>query len=191
VSIIRYHKISYYFTVAMKKNKFILDKLLLESQKAAHILFTESKVIAKWPEIIIYLQEIEGGVDTIQVAKQEYGARTIANKIQASDIIKQINSYVQIVLLDETIIPLNTYQSIYEEKVKSRGEIWIIHKGDPDSFPSNPHAHNYDAGVKPHLGNGYLFHGKKEVGRIKPKHLQMIRQKIKGIALPALKINMN
>jgi len=175
----------------MKKNKAILDKLLLESQKAAQILFTESKVIAKWPEIIICLQEIEGGVDTVQIANLEYDARTIAKKIQASDLIKQMSSYIQIVLIENSVIPLNTYLSIYEEKIKSRGEIWIIHKGDPDSFPSNPHAHNYDAGLKLHLGNGRLFHRKKEVGRIKPKHLRMIRQEVKGVALPALEINMN
>jgi hypothetical protein len=41
------------------------------------------------------------------------------------------------------------------------------------------------------FGNGYLFHGKKEVGRIKPKHLRMIRQKVEGVALPDLETNMN
>jgi len=175
----------------MKENKVILDQLLLEAQKAAHILFYESKVITKWPEIFLSLQEIDGVEDLVQIAKQEYDARTIASKIQASDIIKRMNSYIQLVPLENSIIPASIYQSLYEERIKCKGDIWIIHKRDRDPFPSNPHAHNYDAGLKLHLGNGYLFHGMKDVGRIKSKDLLAIRNKITGVTLPELEIDKN
>lgn len=34
------------------------------------------------------------------------------------------------------------------EVVNHKGEKWVLHKYDKDIFPSNPHAHNYDANVK-------------------------------------------
>lgn len=36
----------------------------------------------------------------------------------------------------------------------------VAHKYDRDTFPSNPHAHNYDRKLKMHLGTGDLYAGK-------------------------------
>ncbi len=103
------------------------------------------------------------------IAKQEYTARDIANKLQAPNLISKMNKYHQLVVLESSVIPPDVYQSLYEERIKTKGEIWIIHKTDKDDLPSNPHAHNDDTGLKLHLGNGRLFQRMKEVGRIKMK----------------------
>lgn len=175
----------------MKENKAILDQLLSESQKAAYILFYESKVITKWPEIFLALQEIDREENIVQVAKREYDARTIANKIQESDLIGSMRNYLEIIPFEKSIVPESIYQAIYEEKIKRKGDIWIIHKNDRDPFPSNPHAHNYDVGLKLHLGNGCLFLRSKKVGKIKIKDLLAIRQKITSVNLPPLEKRVN
>jgi hypothetical protein len=51
-----------------------------------------------------------------------------------------------------------------EEDYRIAGEIWRVHKGDPDPLPSNPHAHCIDGsncfkGCKLHLGTRQLFTG--------------------------------
>jgi hypothetical protein len=57
-------------------------------------------------------------------------------------------------------------QFIEEPDVAVDGEIWRIHKSDPDPFPSNPHAHYLDGhrrfiGCKLHLGTAQLFRNTK------------------------------
>jgi hypothetical protein len=81
---------------------------------------------------------------------------------------------------------LITFQ--FDECIKSKGDIWYIHKNDKDYFPSSPHAHNYKDHVVLHLGNGNLFQRRKECGKIKRKDLINIRRKVKGIKLPILEI---
>jgi hypothetical protein len=52
--------------------------------------------------------------------------------------------------LEESIIPPGVPILLTEVKIKQRGEIWFVYKNNADPFPSNPHAHNYDRGLKMH-----------------------------------------
>lgn len=59
---------------------------------------------------------------------------------------------------------------ILEEDFAGGGEIWRIHKNDPDPFPSKPHAHCIGGatrfvGCKLHLGTAELYKGQKALGR--------------------------
>ena len=63
---------------------------------------------------------------------------------------------------------------------------WVVHKNDPDPFPSDPHAHNYEADLKLHLGNGELYNGSKCVGKIPAKKFKELRSSFKSISLPPL-----
>lgn len=92
------------------------------------------------------------------------------------------------IFLEDTIIPDNVFRLLYEEELKHNGEIWLIHKYDRDPFPSNPHAHNKESGLKLHLGNGELYFKRKLVGKIKRKDLLTIRSLTKAIKLPELLI---
>ena len=87
--------------------------------------------------------------------------------------------------LSESIIPDGVVRAIYDQQVKHNGEIWMVHKNDADPHPPIPHAHNYDANLKLHLGNGDLYDKKKIVGNVGKKSLIAIREKIVGIDLPA------
>tara|TARA_R110002072_G_scaffold82384_1_gene187768 strand:+ start:77 stop:472 length:396 start_codon:yes stop_codon:yes gene_type:complete len=82
----------------------------------------------------------------------------------------------------------------FEKDYKVNGEIWQVHKGDADPFPSRPHAHcvggrDRFVGLKLHLGTRELFHGskskelflgKKQFGRL----IELIQPKFPEIQLP-------
>lgn len=90
--------------------------------------------------------------------------------------------------LKETILPDNIEQRFVEALIKHGGEVWVVHKNDADPFPSNPHAHCYEKGLKLHLGNGKLYLGAKHVGKISKKKFISLRGKMKHIDLPILSI---
>jgi hypothetical protein len=97
------------------------------------------------------------------------------------------------IILEESIIPSGFDDSLIKAYLKFKGDKWIVHKNDQDTFPSNPHAHNYDTNTKLHLGSGQLFRAKTVCGQIKTKDLislrQLIQQRLPSIALPKLKSN--
>lgn len=91
---------------------------------------------------------------------------------------------VEVVTLHESILPDGVARRLDEQIVKVKGERWEIHKFDADPFPSNPHAHNLDSGLKLHLGTGELFRKRACVGRITVKRLLQLREKVNAVALP-------
>ncbi|HHF3044328.1 hypothetical protein WMQ59_22555 [Vibrio diabolicus] len=94
----------------------------------------------------------------------------------------------EVVYLDESAIPCDTERAIEEELVKFKGERWVIHKNDADPFPSSPHAHNYEARLKLHMGNGDLYNGTELVGKMNKKSFIKLRNSFKKVQLPTLEI---
>lgn len=89
--------------------------------------------------------------------------------------------------LEDGIIPEGTARLLTEKTVKVKGEVWRVHKNDADPWPSNPHAHNYDAGLTLHLGTGELFDSnRKSVGNIGAKKLSAVREKLSALTLPPI-----
>ena len=91
----------------------------------------------------------------------------------------------------ETTIDLISaeYLMQYKVKIKSKGLIWHIHKYDADPFPSNPHAHEIDSGLKMDLSNGDCYKKTKFIKRIKKKELLIIRKEAeKNFNLPKLEL---
>jgi hypothetical protein len=90
--------------------------------------------------------------------------------------------------LPESPIPPGTPQRMDEATVRRFGCVWRVHKNDPDPFPSRPHAHNLESGLKMHLGTGQLFLRGRDTGRkIEKKHLDVIRAELlrRGVRLVA------
>ncbi|MCX6235238.1 MAG: hypothetical protein NT175_11070 [Bacteroidetes bacterium] len=76
---------------------------------------------------------------------------------------------------EDCIFPDNLPKNIYEAEIKAKGQVWEIHQDDKDKFPSNPHAHDYETGLKLDLSNGNLFRKRKWVDSINKKKLMVIR----------------
>ncbi|MFC0776961.1 hypothetical protein [Flavobacterium sp. HJSW_4] len=91
---------------------------------------------------------------------------------------------------DDGIFPEGVKSSLREKQIKVKGEIWELHKNDADPFPSNPHAHNYETGLKLDLSNGNLYKKKNIDSSINKKKLLNIREKFtnEGFTMPNLSI---
>jgi hypothetical protein len=81
-----------------------------------------------------------------------------------------------------------------EKDYRVAGEVWRVHKGDADPFPSKPHAHCIGGakrfvGCKLHLGTAELYSGNKASGRFLyckqfDALIELIRPKFPRLILP-------
>jgi hypothetical protein len=78
---------------------------------------------------------------------------------------------------EECIYPKGIPTNLYEKQIKVKGQKWELHKNDDDPFPSDPHAHNYETGLKLDLSNGNLYKKKVLMDSINRKTLIEIRNK--------------
>jgi hypothetical protein len=131
----------------------------------------------------------------VDLLKLEDAVALLSLNLTEERIVSSLKSYnfdrlfpetVEDVLFDSPITPSGTRRHLAEVTVRSRGEVWRIHKNDADPWPSNPHAHNLDTGQKLHLGTGELFLKRKMVGKITQKSLLSIRSKVTKCKLPPL-----
>jgi hypothetical protein len=88
--------------------------------------------------------------------------------------------------LENSILPDGIEKLLLEQKIKVKGEIWVIHKNDADPLPSTPHAHNYDSGISLHLGTGEFFDKRVSKGFLDCKKLKFLRGQITFHTLPTL-----
>lgn len=83
---------------------------------------------------------------------------------------------------------------IVEDDYRVAGEVWRVHKGDADPYPSKPHAHCVGGakrfiGCKLHLGTAQLFKSSRPLGRfLAPQNFErllvLIRPKFPGVEFP-------
>lgn len=100
-----------------------------------------------------------------------------------------MDTMIEEVELDHSPIPSQCRRRLDEVTIKRDGQIWRIHKNDSDPFPSNPHAHNVESGLKLDLTNGKLYYKNTDTGKsISKKDLLAIRDKMTKIAPPPLAI---
>jgi hypothetical protein len=162
-----------------------MNQLLINSIVATEVLLKKHCVITQWPEVILGLKEATGQ-DLEEIASQKLTPENIIDILVKSEFISNSPKANDVIVIDENIIPEDTFQSLYEETIKSKGNIWVIHKSDADPFPSNPHAHNKETGLKLNLGSGDLYNGKRHCGKVSMKNLNIIRNKMKNITPPPL-----
>ena len=129
---------------------------------------------------------IDRGQTVQEVAAHIWTVETLTDTLGQCASIASLPEVLAVAEFDESIIPEGTERSLFEEKVKHKGEIWFIHKYDVDPFPSNPHGHNHESNLKLHLGNGNLYMGKRVVGTLSRKNFEGLREKVKHIDLPPL-----
>lgn len=80
-----------------------------------------------------------------------------------------------------------------EEDYPIAGEIWRVHKSDPDPYPSDPHAHCIEGkhkGKKLHLGTAQLFtHDNKPTRHFLQQHqfdrlIDAVQRKFPDVRFP-------
>jgi len=138
------------------------------------------------PEQVLMALCIDRNRSVEDVASVSWNEESLAGELKECRSIIDLPPVIAIAQFDASIVPQGTEQDIYEERVRHKGELWFIHKHDADPFPSNPHAHNYESGLKLHLGNGNIYRRTALVGRLTQKVLLELREKVKHVELPPL-----
>jgi hypothetical protein len=138
------------------------------------------------PEALLVALVKQAACSVDELAEMDLPFELIKLLFEQSDEYKLTPKYIAIAEMDESIIPNDVERAILEQYVKHKGEIWVIHRNDADPHPSDPHAHNYEACLKLHLGNGDLYKKTTVVGNVGKKALLALREKISNIELPPL-----
>jgi hypothetical protein len=136
----------------------------------------------------IYIQTDEkNNYDWIgDVYENRYSLDEVKVLLQDFDF-KDLNRTIECV---EDFIPKDLRIN-YKVRIKTKGNICVIHKNDKDPFPSNPHAHILDSNIKLHLGNGNCYRKREFIYKINKKKLVDIREKALNVIdyeLPVLEI---
>jgi len=159
------------------------------SADAREILSQLSGINIDSGEIQWALMEILHTDEPTDLLEKDYTADGMVELLRTFDFRKYHPEILAEILMDESIVPEGTPRLLTEVTVKHKGERWIIHKNDADPFPSNPHGHSPDVGLKLDLSTGALYRKRECVGKITKKNLEVIKQKAeqRGCkALPAL-----
>lgn len=177
-----------YIYICMMEQK--LKKYLEEADKAIKKLSEEKAVQISHLDFQIALGAKLGydQNDSHYVASNDLTSEQMYELLKTNTFEKPI--VLAEIIFFESIIPDGIPISLNEQEIKSKGEIWVIHKYDADPFPSNPHAHNKLTGYKVHLGTGELFDYKNKPlnASISKKDLIALREKVKNVTLPTLNI---
>jgi hypothetical protein len=163
-----------------------IESFLAALAEAIPRLQASSPITIDDASVEVALVDVQGVEDGPDLLEEEWTAERIVSRLQSYDFRKLHPVLLEQIQLEASIVPAGVIRNLREERVKSNGEVWVIHKNDADPFPSIPHAHNYESGHKLHLGTGELFIRKECVGRIKKNDLLMLRSKIKYRPLPDL-----
>jgi len=127
------------------------------------------------------------GLSLDELAATTLTRQDIKKHLLDSLVYRQLIEFIpQAVRLDESILPQPDQIAVLDEKVRIKGEIWLIHRYDADPFPSNPHAHHAGTGLKLHLGNGRLYRKREFHSVLARKKLILLRERITKVPLPPL-----
>ncbi len=121
----------------------------------------------------------------------------IERNLSSDDMINLLRSYdfrqlqpeiLASVELDESILPDGIKRRLTEAEVRTKNQIWVVNKYDPDKFAI--HAHNLESGLKLDLSDGLLYdaHNNPTKKTVRCKKLLMLRSRFAAlnIALPPL-----
>lgn len=106
----------------------------------------------------------------IDLLDRQLSSAEIVRELASFDFRRLRPQLLEQVELQASIIPDGVQRLLSEERIRLRGEIWMVHKNAADPFPSIPHAHNSSSGHTLHLGTGKLYLQRDEVGRVSRKH---------------------
>jgi hypothetical protein len=138
---------------------------------------------------IVNALEYESMSDTDQIK----GKDKMLSEAPTETLVGETNEYVDVTVGDSQWV---TAEGLFflEEDFRVSGEVWRVHKGDADPYPSKPHAHciagaNRFVGCKLHLGTRELYRGSKSLGRYLHQKqfdvlIELIRPKFPGLTLP-------
>jgi hypothetical protein len=174
-----------YMTELSKDHKEKIIKLWNDSPLFCAYIEEQLSIRIPPADLIVALME-STGLDFKELAQDEWTNEKILTTVKTTTWLSKFPVIQEEAIVEVSIIPNEVVRGINEEQVKFKGEKWIVHKNDADPLPSRPHAHNYESGLKLHLGNGNLYDGTRIAGAITCKNLKHLRGLFVNTAMPTL-----
>lgn len=166
----------------------LINSFIVEGETAARVLAARRALPIELVHVENALVETLSLSEPTDLLDFELTRHEIVSVLSAFDFRAYFPVLLAEIAFRNSIIPASVPTHCQEQTVRRHGEVWRVHRTDSNSFPSNPHAHNLDSGLKLHLGTGQLFRKKFLVGRIRLKDLLAILGQLTGFALPPLAI---
>jgi len=164
-----------------------IRQFLLSAVRAAEILSLRSNLPIDHSDVegaLLLALKLNSPADLLD---RELTTDKVLTILDDFDFQRLFPTLLDVVRFERSIIPDETRRRLTEVTVRANGEVWRIHKNDADPFPSNPHAHNQENGLKLHLGTGELYFNTRKTGqRVTRKDLRAIRTKLSKFTLPAM-----
>jgi hypothetical protein len=155
--------------------------------QAAELLSARNGLPLEYSHIesaLLLEMELDSSTDLLE---KQLDKEQIVAALTHFNFMRLFPTLLQVISFEKSIVPDQTTRKLTEVTVRSNGEVWQIHQNDADPFPSNPHAHNREKGLKLHLGTGELYFGTRNTGKkISRKDLQVIRKGLSKFSLPSL-----
>lgn len=170
----------------MKDTSEQINLLISSAEEYANAISAELETPVSRDDVVNALVDVLNHRDFADLLNSDWTVEEIKSTLSDYNFERLHPTIIESIELKDSIIPEDIPRLILEEEVKQKGEKWVIHKNDADPLPSNPHAHNYENGYKLHLGTGGLYIGRELMGKMRKKHLIMLREKIKFRPLPEL-----
>ena len=101
----------------------------------------------KYVDIQDALVEVLGAESPCDLLTRNLTPNAIASLLAKYDFRRLRPELIEDIRLEHSIVPKGTQQRLTEVTIRSKGEIWRVHKNDADPWPSNPHAHNLEDGL--------------------------------------------
>jgi len=163
-----------------------INSLIEEGEAAARILAASRALPIELAHVENGLVEVLGLSEPPDLLDFRLSRHEIVSVLAPFDFRAYFPALLAEITFRNSIIPATVPTRLREQTVRRHGQVWRVHWTETDSFPSNPHAHNLDSGLKLHLGTGQLFRKKLLVGKIRPKDLLAIRSELTRFDLPPL-----
>lgn len=163
-----------------------INSFIAEGEAAARILAARSRLGIELVHLENALVEVCGLAEPTDLLEFRLTRQEMVSILADFDFRQYFPVLLAKISFEKSIVPAGVPVRLEEQTVRRHGEVWRIHQNDADSFPSNPHAHNLDSGLKLHLGTGQLFRKKVFVGKIGAKDLLAIRSELTRFDLPPL-----
>jgi len=164
----------------------LINSFIAEGENAARILAAYSGLAIELVHVENALVEVYSVGEPTDLLEFRLTRREMVSVLASFDFRRYFPVLLAEITFRESIIPAGVPVRLEEQTVRRHGQVWRIHRNDADPFPSNPHGHNLDSGLKLHLGTGELFRKKLFVGKIQAKDLLAIRSELTRFDLPPL-----
>lgn len=132
-------------------------------------------------EVILLVDKLDK-ITIKEFATHKIDIETLKKILTSPEINKPMkNKEISIYVPEENDINEDGTIQIREHRIKEFGRIWKFNLNDKDTFPSQPHGHDYGNGDKLNVFTGEIYNKNGSlIDKLKEKQLKLLKDKLKN-----------